>query len=542
MTTPIPCAVYYRMSDDRQENSIDRQKSQVIPYAEKHGYQIIREYVDEGIPGDEIAKRRQFQRMLRDAHAGQFQGILCDDKDRFGRFDVIDLGEIVAPLRRKGVWLETVAQGRVDWNSFSGRITDAILQEAKSMESEAISRRVLSAQLIKAQKGVTTGGRACYGYRWEADPRQGKKLVPDGRKADVVRLCFRLYAEGQTLGQLARELYERGVPAPRGKGRWTRCVLMRLLINRRYLGDWTWGVHPQGKRHRYGQGGLRPSSRSNRGPRRNPADSWVVIVDTHEPLVDRDTFERVQVRLQENKGQTSPVPGGLGFVLNRLLICSHCGSNLTGVNAKSRYRTYICRGYLNHGREYCQRNPIGEKPLVNFLVRKLKETFLDPDNLEKLRAEMRAQEARQRGEVNLGRLRRRAEDLAQKIDQGNERLAILPADRVPGVIQVIRKWERERDEVLAELERAEKQSPVEALEEMIAAAEAALWRLQEAARDEDRPLLRDVLREMISRVELRWEHEERNGRTRSRLTSGVVRLQATEGISELFPSAGQSHC
>src|SRR5947209_12127715 len=108
----IPVAVYYRMSDDRQENSIERQRSQVIPYAKKHGYQIVREYIDLGISGSEITKRKEFQRMLRDAQAGHFQGILIDDKDRFGRFDSIDSGEIVGPLRRKGVWLEAVAQGR----------------------------------------------------------------------------------------------------------------------------------------------------------------------------------------------------------------------------------------------------------------------------------------------------------------------------------------------------------------------------------------------------------------------------------------------
>src|SRR5262245_4638502 len=153
-STPVRAAAYYRMSDDRQDSSIDRQKSQVEPYSQKKRYTIVRVYIDEGISGDEIAKRKDFQRLLRDAQQGLFDCILCDDKDRFGRFDSIDLGEVVAPLRRKGVWVDTVAQGKIDWNSFSGRITDAILQEAKSLESEAISRRVLSSQLLKAQRGV----------------------------------------------------------------------------------------------------------------------------------------------------------------------------------------------------------------------------------------------------------------------------------------------------------------------------------------------------------------------------------------------------
>src|SRR5262245_9189368 len=155
----VPAAAYYRMSDDKQENSIERQRSQVEPYARRKGYHVVAEYTDEGIAGDEIAKRKAFQRMLRDAQAGAFKVIVTDDKDRFGRFDCIDLGEVVAPLRRKGVYLDAVAQGVVDWNSFAGRITDAVIQEAKNLELDAISRRVLSGQLLKAQKGINTGGR-----------------------------------------------------------------------------------------------------------------------------------------------------------------------------------------------------------------------------------------------------------------------------------------------------------------------------------------------------------------------------------------------
>jgi site-specific DNA recombinase len=143
----------------------------VVPYAARQGYQRVEEYTDEAIAGDELEKRKQFQRMLRDAQAGKFSVILCDDKDRFGRFDFIDYGEVVGPLRRAGVRLETVAQGRVDWESFAGRITDAIFQEAKAMEIEALSRRVLTGALKDARVGKHLGGSAPYGYR----------LVPDDK-------------------------------------------------------------------------------------------------------------------------------------------------------------------------------------------------------------------------------------------------------------------------------------------------------------------------------------------------------------------------
>src|SRR5262249_32256585 len=144
MTAPIRAAVYLRMSTNDQENSIERQRSQVIPYADRQGYSIVGEYTDEGIPGDEVERRKDFKRLLADAEAGAFDCIVCDDRDRFGRFDSIDYGYYVKPLRDRGVWLESVAQGKLDWHSFVGRISDTVQQEGKQMEAQAISRRVLS--------------------------------------------------------------------------------------------------------------------------------------------------------------------------------------------------------------------------------------------------------------------------------------------------------------------------------------------------------------------------------------------------------------
>jgi DNA invertase Pin-like site-specific DNA recombinase len=236
-----------------------------LPYAQTHGYHIVAEYTDEGIPGDEIHKRREFQRLLRDAQAGLFTAILCDDKDRFGRFDSIDAGEVIAPLRRKGVWLDTVAQGKIDWESFQGRVTDVILQEAKNMETEALSRRVLSMQLLAAQDGRHNGGRAAYGFRLEPDPVRGKAYVPDGHKADVVRFIFRRYDEGATLGQIAAELKGRGVRSPTGNLDWGRPALWRILTNRKYVGDLPWGVRPAGKRHRHGGNGRLEATRREEG-------------------------------------------------------------------------------------------------------------------------------------------------------------------------------------------------------------------------------------------------------------------------------------
>ena len=81
---------------------------------------------------DATEKRVAFQQMIRDAEEkGDFAVILCWDQDRFGRFDSIEAGRWIYPLRQAGVWLITVAQGRIDWNDFTGRVMYGIIQEGK---------------------------------------------------------------------------------------------------------------------------------------------------------------------------------------------------------------------------------------------------------------------------------------------------------------------------------------------------------------------------------------------------------------------------
>ena len=116
--TLIPAVSYIRMSDEKQEESPDQQRSEVSKLEKANGYHVIREYFDSGISGDATEKRIEFQRMIADAVSGEFKAILCWDQDRFGRFDSIEAGRWIYPLRQAGVHLHTVAQGVINWNDF----------------------------------------------------------------------------------------------------------------------------------------------------------------------------------------------------------------------------------------------------------------------------------------------------------------------------------------------------------------------------------------------------------------------------------------
>ncbi len=140
----VPAVGYIRMSTDKQEDSPEQQRAEIVKLAKREGYRIVRWYEDHAISGAKTHKRRDFRRMTRDAEdMGDFQAILCWDQDRFGRFDSLEAGEWISPLRRVGVQLVTVVQGRINWEDFAGRIIYQITQEGKHHYLVDLSRNAL---------------------------------------------------------------------------------------------------------------------------------------------------------------------------------------------------------------------------------------------------------------------------------------------------------------------------------------------------------------------------------------------------------------
>jgi DNA invertase Pin-like site-specific DNA recombinase len=518
------------MSDDKQENSVERQRSQVEPYSQKRCYRLVGEYIDEGIPGDELSKRKDFCRMLRDAQRDQFDVILVDDVDRFGRFDIHKYGAVVDPLRDAGVRLDAVAQGPVDWDDTLASLNDAMRMAFKREQSRDTSRRVLTDFLSRARRAVWLGGPAPYGLRLEPHPTRNKIPVPYEPEAKVVRWIFEQYGNTDTsIDAICEELYRRGVPSPTGKKRWQKTTVQAMLRRRWYVGDYVWNRKPAGKYHRLAGGRAESTNRRTRSRQNDPGE-WVVVEDSHEPLVDRDLFTRVQARLSNNRGRTTPQRGRGEFLLTKLMTCSHCGSWMLGYTQGGQ-RKYRCGGYLHYGKNYCHRNPAHEGAVLDAVVTELQRTFLDPDNLQALRDEVRRHQEEASRPQAVEALKRQIADLTRRIDRGNENLAVLPPDRLAGVVAKVREWEAQRAELTAELDRANRRAEVADLEERIAAAEKALWTLRESIDKADPPLVRSLLRELVERIELRWAHWGTAKTTRCRLEGGVVHVKGGSDYS-----------
>jgi hypothetical protein len=441
--------------------------------------------------------------------------------------------------------VDTVAEGEQGWDDVVQIITLAIRQDKSSGEPRALARRTLGGMLKLAAKGQHLGGKPSYGYRIEYRevevPGKGVQLkpfryVPDGIKADAVKLIFRLYDEGRPLREIAAELFARGVPSPMGHPRWPIPGLLKVLKRRKYTGDWCWGERAVGKYSRQTGGQVRKREADEPRFGLNAPEDCVIVNATHEPLVDHEVFARVQARLSGNQRVGGKEPGSCGnFLLSKILTCGHCGALMLGYAERGR-RMYCCGGYLRYGPTHCRKHSVPEKPFEGLIVRKLQETFLNAENLARLRADAAAAEQALRGEDALGKLERRLAVLEQKIAQGDARLLELPADRLPGAVAALRALEAERDAMAAEADRLQQASPVKDMEERIAETEAALWDLQEALASEDMLALREVFRQMVSKVVLYFEHYETTHTKRSRFSHGVLYRRLDSDLVISVPS------
>ncbi len=563
---PVRAALYFRMSTDRQEHSIDRQKSQVEPYAERMGFQVVQTYTDEGISGwKEGLDRPDFSRMLKDAQLGKFDVIVVDDIDRFGRFDQITYGYIVEPLRRRGVTLRTVRDGLIDWVNSTPMLVESIKMGSRKDESATLSRRVATRAIQLSKVGKWISGTAPYGYvrhpdtgklaigRLEDLPQEEpeetpaeegenkkkrKPILDDETHAKHVRFMFEFYAtKDVSVRGVLEEMHERGVRSPTGKEWWTPMTVNKVLRNRAYVGDLVWNKASASAFNSVKGGQVIPQGDRTGKWRRNEEDQWVIVPNSHPAIIDRDLFLKVQAKLAGNQKRTTPLPDRGGFLLSGLMTCGHCGNQM---HARSKYRgevrtSYECKGYCQWGLKVCKRNRVREDLLVNGLVRKIQQDYLNPANMEKLREEIKRQADAERKESpsEAAGLRRKIRELDQEIGVRVERVGVAPPDMAADMYEVIRKRRSEKGILERRLQEVDRGIDVAAEEKEIVRAEAYLWELREALDRSDPAELRMVLREIVGRIELFWDHTPRGPQTVCTFARGLIYLKGDEQVIRL---------
>lgn len=555
---------YVRRSTQKQEKSLADQRREIERYAARHGYTILRWFEDDGISGDATEKRTAFQAMHREATNGRdFDIILCWDQDRFGRFNSIEAGYWIHPLMKAGVRLETVTEGPINWDDFAGRIVHAVKQEGKHQFLLDLSRNTARGQVTAAMNGWLTGRAAPYGYdRMLVDEAGNHRqrvhngeqfaksrawhvtLVPsdDPEKVRVAKWLFTTYAQEDVgLRELVNRLNGQGIPGPRG-GYWNLGTIRDILKNETYAGDFIWPKRNLGKYHRVSGTEIKP---------RNGSGSSVKFTDEAErinhkgilpALVDRETFKRVQRKLTERKKRTTPhkQKDGDKYLLSGVIHCAHCGAKMYGQRSTRRkngktytWERYVCSSYHTKGHHVCGHHTVDQAALLSLLLGKLRQAVL-VGGREGLRDQvltvMRKRQKGTTGEADA--LRSRLADLDKQLAQGAKRLIAAPDDIADLLGAELSKLRKERDRLADRLTEAR---PIrrDDLEAQADALVDRLWTLTQELGEAPPPRLREIVRRMVSRIDLRFRQEKWGRKTVSRFDAGEIVLRPDSDLYKL---------
>lgn len=460
-------ALYERLSRDDdlsgESNSITNQKKYLEDYAQKNGYTNIRHFTDDGYSGVNF-DRPDFQRMIEDIEAKKVNMVITKDLSRLGR-DYIMTGHYMERyFPEKRVRYISLLDG-IDTGveSTANDITPfrAIMND---MYAKDISKKIKSVKRDKQRKGQFIGGKPMYGYKMH--PTEKNEIVIDEEVAPVVRRIFAMALDGMSCRKIAATLNEEGVPTPatycgwnmgrKGPyaGLWSSERISEMLQNETYLGNMV-------------QGRTVKISYKSKKCLKQDRENWVVVENTHEPLIDKETFQKVRMLVNSRKHTRSRT---YDFLLKGLIFCHECGYpmavlNRPPVSGEDRL-FFVCRTYQRFTKAgVCSCHSIKEQVVTEAVLAKVREVceaYLDPNKLQPIAAD--AVEKARKAENHEAEI----QSIQNKIDSLTANLDKMYMDRLTGLLteadfeRIYLRVKMDRtslEEKLKELE-SQKESPV----------------------------------------------------------------------------------
>jgi DNA invertase Pin-like site-specific DNA recombinase len=553
MPTPklTPAAAYIRMSGRQQDKSPAEQRAEITKLAAREGFAIVEFFTDEAITGDSSADERPgLAALVAGAKAGKFSVILAWHTNRISREDPMDALPTYNALRKAGVGLITCGEGRIDLESFTGQLLLFINQKGSNDFLVEMSAKTLRGRIANAKAGGHNGGPAIFGMDrglFDADARLVRRLQPgeyvrqaghrvhllpstDQAKIGAVRFAFERFDRADIgLRDLARKMEAKGFPSPAGKG-WTHSNVGRLLRTRAYAGTARWGATASGKYHTACGDDIVPVN-GKRGKRRKPEPDAISVDGAHEGLVSVALFNRVQSKLP--KSTPYHPKRKAGYPLAGLIYCQHCQQPMYGSALHSKsgdkeyvYPQYICSTYAKRNgptNGTCGRHPIDADLVLGWLTQKLQEIYLGPGRdalVREIKQQLKTEPKANKSDVE--RLQKRVVGLDREVSRLVKAIRTLDAAELVEELALV---QAERDRVKAELAEAGKLTSSVDLDAEAERIADHLGEIGEQLTDSDPAVLREVLRQFVSRITCRWETTKVKTRTCSRLIGGTVELQ-----------------
>jgi len=343
------CAIYVRVSTDKEEqkSSLENQRNLFINFVSQKGWTVHDIYVE--IESGTTSKRPELQRLIADANARKFDCILAKELSRLARNGRLSY-EIRDLALNKNIHIITLdnAINTLEGNTHMFGLYAWMYEQ----ESQRISERVKHTFQIKAQRGQFKGSVPPLGY----EVRDGKLYVRNDATPDIVRRIFRDYLSGKGHDRIARELTQEGIPTPSqiaGKNnasdRWGGSTVRLILTNPHYVGDLV--------QCRSTTKSVTVKDRLYRHPK-----DYIVVRNTHEPIISRKDFELVQQMIAQRKRIR---PQAEVHLFTNTLFCADCGR---GMHYKKHVRGYLCGSYNRYGTQFCTDHLVREEELKEAIL------------------------------------------------------------------------------------------------------------------------------------------------------------------------------
>ena len=354
--------IYIRLSQEDKNKkyesdseSIINQKEILKDYCLKNGFNLIDEYVDDGYSGTNF-DRPGFIRLIEDIKNKKINLVVVKDLSRLGRDHVMTGYYIETYFPENKIRFISIVENYDSMKNQASNDSSTFIIACNDYYSKQNSLKIRNVLDSKRRDGKFIGSKPCYGYM--RDPKDKGHLIIDPNTAQYVKLIFELRSNDIGISEIATRLTKLRAPTPSSyKNKiistitkeeyvWSIHSVKKILENRMYTGDMV--QHTQTK-----------ISYKSKKKIKLDQSLWVIVENTHEPLVDKEIFRIINKKRDNHNRKVEVKTKRPIRLLEGLIYCKECGNRLGVIYRKNHnYWTINCNRYA--------RDPIREKCKTHF--------------------------------------------------------------------------------------------------------------------------------------------------------------------------------
>ena len=429
--------IYIRLSQEDKNKkyesdseSIINQKEILKDYCLKNGFNLIDEYVDDGYSGTNF-DRPGFIRLIEDIKNKKINIVVVKDLSRLGRDHVMTGYYIETYFPENKVRFISILESYDSFKNQASNDSSTFIIACNDYYSKQNSLKIRNVLNEKRKNGKFVGSLPCFGYI--RDPLDKGHLIPNIDTAPIVKKIFEWRADGIGPTEIANRLNKANLITPSGykkinyssrlidRDNWNISTVKKILTNRVYTGDLV--QHTQTKVNYKSKKKITLDEKL-----------WIIVENTHEALIDKDTFNYVNTLRKRNTRNYEVKTNREKRLLEGKLFCKECQNRLTVLYRKKlNYWSVNCNRY--------SRDPVRGRCYSHFCpYNYLEEQILEQINksISKLIKELDVNELNNNIVKNIHKdtinIDKAIKELQVEKGKITNRLAILYNDRCDGVI------------------------------------------------------------------------------------------------------------